>query len=137
MTVKAELAAIKYGDGASPETFAAIASVTDFSGVGGTRAMIKTTTLASTVHEQISGLLKYGPVQANLLWDSDNVPDAAIWAKLQSGAVGNFQVVFPNSPEDVFSFAAYVADFQFQTSEDDVIKGTCTFEPAGTLTDTI
>ena len=135
MSVKTQNAAIKYGDGASPEVFTAVASVTDFQGPSGQRQVIDITRLASSGKEKNVGLPDFGQITFNLIWDSDNLYDVAVWDQFVAGTAKNMQVVFDNSPQDVISFSGYVLGFNFTAGADDVVRASCTIEIDGAPTD--
>ena len=137
MSVTTQDAALKYGDAASPEVFTSVASITDFSGPTGQRQVINTTRLASTGKEKEFGLPDYGQVNFNLVWDSDSAADVSVWDKFVAGTKHNWQVVFNNSPQDVFNFSAGVLSFAFTASEDDVIRASATLEIDGAITENI
>ena len=120
---------------ASPEVYSVVAGVTDFQGPNGQRQVIDKTTLADTTRQKEVGIADMGQITMNLVYDGDEATNTTLWDLFQSGALNNFQVIFNDSPQEVFSFAGYVLQYQYQASIDDVVRASVTIEISGNVTD--
>lgn len=135
MSINTQGCALKRGDAASPEVFTTIGGVVSFQGPSGSRQVIDTTTLASTGREKEVGIPDYGQITFDLIYDGDDTSNTGLWDDFQNGTLRNFQMVFDDSPQEVFSFAGYVLAFSYSANIDDVVRASLTVEISGTVTD--
>lgn len=138
MAINTQGCMVKLGNTASPIVYTEISGVTDFSGFSGSRSVIDITTLASSGREKQTGIPDYGQVTFNAIYRSDADGDTthdALYDLFQSGLARTFQMVFDDSPQEVFTFSAFVLNFQFNTGIDEVVRISVTLEVTGTPTD--
>jgi predicted secreted protein len=134
-TINTQGCAIRISDGTSPSVFSDVEEVLSFSGPSGSRSVIDVTSLSSTGREKEVGIPDYGQVSFEINYSGLNTNHLALYDLFQSGASRDFQIVFDRSPEEIYSFTAFVLNFQFQTGIDDVVKASVTLEITGTVTD--
>lgn len=108
---------LKIGDAGSPETFTAIAEVTNISGPG-----ITTDTEDVTHHESTGGFKERIPTLLDagaVTFDVSFIPTAATHRDASGGLLDdqlaktkrNFQIIWSDSGSTTWSFAAYVTGF--------------------------
>lgn len=135
MSINTQGCELRVGDGASPNVYTAIAGVVSFSGPSGSRQVIDVTTLASTGREKQVGIPDYGQVTFELIYDGDQATNTSLYDDFQNGTIRDFQLVFSDSPEEVFSFAAFVLAYSYTANIDDVVRASVTLEIDGPVTD--
>jgi predicted secreted protein len=135
MAINTQGCALAVGDGASPEAFTDVAGVVSLQGPSGSRSVIDITTLASTGREKDVGIPDYGNVTAELIYDGDSASNTSLWDDFQNGTLRNFQLKFDDSPQEVFSFSAYVLSYSYSAGIDDVVRASLTMEVSGSITD--
>lgn len=135
MSIRTQGSRIEIGDGASPEVFTEIESVTDFNGFTGGRPLIDVTTLASTGREFVTGIPDYGNLDFNIIYDGDETTHTDLYALFQNGESNTFRLVFPDSPEEIYTFTGFVLNFQFSGPLDEVVRAAVTIKVTGTPTD--
>lgn len=107
---------LKIGNGASPETFAAIAEVKDIGGPQLSREFAEFTHQQST-----GGYREYKPtfkMSGDLTFKCNFLPDdltqgfatTGLLKDYDGGTLRNFQLLFPDSGATLASFAAYVSN---------------------------
>jgi len=133
---------LKMGDGATPENFTAIAEVVSVPPPGLDNPTIEGTSHGSGGYREfISGKLKEIP---EFTINISFVPTAAthnvttgLLSKVVSGAVTNFQFVFPNLSATTWSFSAVVSKFapaEADATSPKPLATAITFRPTGTPT---
>lgn len=134
-TINTQGCAIRISDGNSPLVYSDVEEVLSFSGPSGSRSVIDVTSLSSTGREKEVGIPDYGQVTFEINYSGLNTNHLALYDLFQSGVAREFQIVFDRSPEEIYSFQAFVLNFQFQTGIDDVVKASVTLEISGTVSD--
>ena len=115
------------GDGGGPETFTALAEVTNITLPNYTRDAVDVTHMTSddTFREYIAGLMDGGEVQIelNFVPSASDVLIAAIVAGLQ-----NYQITVNSI---TFTFAAVMTDYAPSAPNDDKLSASATFKVSG------
>lgn len=134
MALETQGVVIKRGDGASPEVFTAIGSVTSVEGPGGEASEIDVTTLSSTAKEFIIGLKDEGTVTLNLNLDTSNTPQTGLRTDRDNGTLRNFELDLTDSPVTTLSFSAYVKSFSISVQPDSKIEASVSLRISGAVT---
>jgi len=122
------------GDGASNENFTAIAEINQIAGPDMSRAAIDVTNLDSTAgyREFIMGFRDSGLITLTMNWTRDG------WDRLrddfESDASVNWQIVFPDTGNTTFDFAAFVNGMTPNVTPDDKITMVVTMKITGQVT---
>ena len=132
---------IYVGNGASPETFTAIAEVKSISGPNLSRNVIDVTTHNSTLgwEESLAGLKRSGEITFDINFIPGNATHSASTGLLKAFDDNdklNYKLVFPisaGSPQVEWTFEAYVVGFQIGAEVDGVLNASLTLKPAGTV----
>lgn len=119
------------GDGAGPEVFTAIASVTNISGPGLSRDTIDVTAHDSPnrYREFVGSLVDPGDVSLDLNYDPD-VHDVLV-ADLEDDEPRNYKIVFPAPITATWSFAGVMSGFEQTAPIDDKLTATITIKVSG------
>ncbi|MFJ2707854.1 phage tail tube protein [Streptomyces sp. NPDC087428] len=122
---------LKRGDGEEPEVFTAIANLTNVDDGGRTRTTIDVTAHDSPNQymEFVGGLIDPGEVTVDINYDPA-VHDV-LEADLEDTDPRNYQIVFPDTAETTFSFAAVMTGFSKSAPYDDKLSGSLTFKVSG------
>lgn len=127
---------LKFGDGASPESFTTVAEVINIDGPGLSRSIPEATHMESPdgYREYLAGL-KDGEevtVECNFLpGNATQDPSTGVLSFFESGARKNWQVVWPFSPAVTWEFSGIVTGFQPTTPVDDKITLSVTIKVTG------
>lgn len=144
MTVSTQGCEVRIGDGSSPQIFESIGGLVSWSGPTGQRQVIDVTTLASTAREKQVGIPDMGQVSLELIYDKDTgagvsspevYPHTLLWDRFKDGASSAFQIMFNESPEELFDFNAFVLAYSYNTNIDEVVRASVTLEIDGDVTD--
>lgn len=128
---------LKIGDGGSPtESFTTIAEVTSIGGPALSLDPIETTHHASTGgwREFIGGLLDGGEVSFDINYDpvgATHDASTGLIADMVARTVRNFQLVFPDTGNTTWSFAALVTSFEPSEPVDDKLAASVTLKVSG------
>jgi len=137
MSVKTQGSTLQLSDGASPEVFTDIASITSFQGPSGSRQVIDATVLASTAKVKDVGIPDYGQVTFDFNFDASDTVLVDVWDNFIAGTSHNFKILFSDSPRTQFDFSAYVLNFNYTAGLDDIVRGSVTLEISGAITDNL
>jgi predicted secreted protein len=135
MSISTQGCTIRYSDMASPEVWADIVCITSISGPDGQRQEIDKTCLDSVAREFEMGIRNEGSVQFDVIYDGDEASHTTLYDDFQSASQRNYRLVLDDSPEEIFSFAAFVSAYQFQIGIDDVVRVSVTLRITGAVTD--
>lgn len=128
---------LKVGDGASPEVFSTIASITNISGPKITAAQYDVTSMDSTnnYREFISGLKDGGEVSFSIFFNPSETTHkegtGGLLKFLEDRTVKNWRIDFPVSPVARWSFAGVVTGFENEAPVDGPITATITIRVSG------
>lgn len=128
---------LKKGDGGSPtESFTTIAEVTNIGGPSLSLDAIEITSHSSTGgwREFIGGLLAGGEVSFEINYDpvgATHDASTGLIYDMTNRTVGNFQLVFPDTGNTTWSFAALVTAFEPSEPVDDKLAASVTLKVSG------
>lgn len=124
----------KRGDGASNETFTAIAEVNSITGPGMTRSFIDVTSLDSTGgwREFITSFRDGGTISLNMNYTMSGYND--MLEDFENDSSVNYQLVLPDTGNTTLEFAAYVTDLPMTIAMDDKIAMNVTMKISGQVT---
>lgn len=115
-----------------------IGEITDFSGPGGSAAVIDTTSLDSTRKEKLMGLADEGQISFSLNFVPGNAGQVAFRAARASRAETNFALVFSDAttttPATNATFAGFALEFSVAGAVDDKVSGSAVIEITGAVT---
>ena len=105
---------LKVGDGASPETFAKIASLQDLEEPDVVLETVEVTDhdSAGNAREYIAGLIEGGEVAATFNYDPSDTQQTQLKNDRAAGTKRNYQILVPSSPNVTVAFAAFVTRFK-------------------------
>lgn len=117
----------------SPEVFAEVINITDFSGPSPSRPEIDTTNLSSTAKEYLLGLKDHGTIQfSGNLAPGNTVHQTIMEDDLDANTARNWKVTFAGGESAVF--AAFVQGFPLQGSKDGIVTYSLTLRITGEIT---
>ena len=124
----------KRGDGASSETFTAIAEVNSIDGPGKSRATIDVTSLDSTggYREFIASFRDSGQVTLTMNFTRDGYEDMNV--DFESSSSVNYQIVLSDTGATTYDFAAYVVDLGMAVPFEDKVTANVTLKVTGQVT---
>jgi predicted secreted protein len=136
IAVSARGTLLKIGDGAATEAFTSIAEVTNISGPSLSLDTIEVTShdTSSGWREYIGGLLDAGEVSFDINFVPTNATHSftsGLIKDLKNRTLRNFKLVFPDTSNTTWAFAALVTAFDCSEAIDDVIKGSITLKLSG------
>jgi predicted secreted protein len=119
------------GDGGTPETFTAIASVTDISAPGLARDTIDTTAhdTPDKWREFIGALKDGGEVSFDINYNP-NVHDTLL-ADFDDVTPRSYRIVFPTTPQRTWTIKAIMTGFEPSAPVDDKLSASLSFKVSG------
>ena len=117
------------GSGA-PSSYTEIANVLRLPSLGGTPDTVEVTTLADSAHQYILGLIEYGELEAQLLWDNeDNAANYRLVKELGDEVV-SVQIELGDKPltgthGTQFTFAAQLSASLDEQEPNNALTWTC------------
>jgi len=127
---------IGIGDGASPEVYTTISDVTNIAGPDGEASEIDTTDLSSTAKEFRLGLVDNGSINLAMSFIPANTQHALLRTLSISGAENNYQLAFTDSPQTLWTFAAFVKGVPIDNSVDAVTTASINLRITGSVAET-
>ena len=129
---------LKIGDGASSETFAALAELLDVSGPNLSMDTVETTHAGSTDEYKtfIAGLKDAGEVTCDVAFEPSHATQdesTGLVKKWNDRTLTNFQLAFPDSGSTTWTFSAYVTGFQPSEPIQDRATASVTLKITGAL----
>jgi len=127
---------LKLGDGGGPETFTTIAEITNIGGPSLAQDPIEVTSHSSTSgwKEFVGGLKDGGEVSLEMNFLPANATQAygtGVLDDLYNGVLRNFQLVFPDTANTTWAFAALVTAFEVAAPVDGKLGVTATLKLSG------
>ncbi len=124
------------GDGASPEVFQDVLEVIDINPPGLTRNTVQTTHHLSPdgYHEFIAGFKDAGEVAFTVNWVPDHPTQNEVTGVLgmfENGQRGNFKMVIPTLPREVWQFRAMLTNYSPATPLEDRMTCDITLKISG------
>lgn len=126
---------IGIGDEASPEVYTTIEEVDSIGGPDGESSEIPVTDLSSTAVEIRQGLKDNGIVALALNYIPANTQHALLRTLSISGAQRNFRIAFTDSPQTLWTFAAFVKGVPISNEVDGVTRATINLRVTGSITE--
>ena len=118
----------------SPETFTAIAQVTQIGTVGQNRGLIDVSNLTSTAREYKKALKDGQEINLVIQYDPDDTGHAALRTDMTAETSRNYRVTFTDSPSQTVTFAALVTNWTIDNIViDNVLTLNVTLKPSGDL----
>jgi predicted secreted protein len=124
----------KRGNGASVETFTAIAEINSIDGPNMSREQIDVTSLDSTggYREFIGSFRDGGSVSLDMNFTRDGFVD--MQDDFESDSVVNYQIVLSDSGATTLEFAGFVSDLSVSVTTDDKVTATVSIKVSGAVT---
>lgn len=119
----------------SPWTYAAIAEVREFTGPGGSAAVIDVSDLDSTFREKRMGLPDEGQLSFVINYIPSDTEHALLRTQRAARALTYFQIDFTDSPTTTWTFSGYVLEFSVSGSVDETVLANVTIEITGAITE--
>jgi predicted secreted protein len=127
---------LKRGDGGGPETFATVAQVTNITGPG-----LSADTVDVTAHDSPSGFREFiatlvdtGEVTLELVFDPDHATHIALRTDMVAKILRNFQLIFPDTTNTQWDFAAFVTGLEPSAPVDGALTASATLKLSGVPT---
>ena len=120
--------------GLSPVAFVAVGQVVNIGEVGVERALIDTTTLASTLREYKVAIPDGSEIDFDIQYDSGDSPQTGLKVDLDAGTVRLFQITLTDSPATVFAFSGLVISWKIGAPIDNVVPLTVRVKITTSLT---
>lgn len=117
---------------ATPKAWQAVGEITDWSGPGGTAAVIDTTHLTSTRKEKLMGIPDEGQISFNMNFVVADVGQVAVAAARAARLEKSFKVTY--SDGSTATFDGYVLGFASSGGVDGKVSGSITIEITGEVT---
>lgn len=127
---------LKAGNGASSETFAAIAEVRSISGPALIAEMADRTHMESpnSFREKLPSLLDTGPITFDVNFLPATAGQTVITTDLKARTKRNFQLVFPDAGTTTWSFSGYYTNFAPNAEIDGVLSASVEITVTGAVT---
>ena len=124
----------KRGDGASSETFTAIAEINSIDGPSMSRETIDVTSLDSTggYREFIGSFRDGGTVTLEMNFTRDGFVD--LQTDFESATVVNYQIVLSDTGATTLEFAGFVSDLGVSVTTDDKVTASVSIKVSGQVT---
>lgn len=137
-TISAFGTALKIGDGATSESFTEIEGVRSIDGPTQDMEIIDVTHHASTgsYREKLASFLDPGQISFDLLWSSANAQHAQLLTDHANRTKRNFQLVYPDSGNEQYDFAAFIKGIKDSAAIDGALTKSVTLEISGAITRT-
>ena len=134
MAVASVGVSFKRGDGASSETFTAIAEITSISGPNMSRETIDTTSLDTSggYRTFLASFRDGGEITLNMNFTRDGY--IAMKTDFETDTTVNYQIVCSDTGATTMDFAGLCTGLGFEASTDDVIKANTTIKVSGAVT---
>lgn len=122
---------LKRGDGAEPEVFTAIANATNITAPGLARNTIDVSAHDSPnkYMEFVGGMIDPGEVSIDVNYDPTE--HDTLVADLEDEDPRNYELVFPDTANTTWSFAAVLTGFEATAPYDDKLTATLTYKVSG------
>jgi len=127
---------VKYGDGATPEVFAAIEEVISMGGFGKTNPLIDTTSHDSTAREYIAGLPDGAEItlECNRVHTASNIQDDVI-GEIDAKTTFNLQILLTDGTTLItYDFAVVPVSWNITPSYDDKTTLSMALKITGAIT---
>jgi hypothetical protein len=133
--VAAYTTVVAKGDGASPEVFATILSMSAVSVNPLTAPSLDATGYGDVWPVKIApGQKSSGQVSCTIHLDLGDVTHAAVRAQWTSQAAGSYKITFPGATPSSYTMSAFVTDWAVQVERNGIMMASFTLQPAGAVT---
>jgi hypothetical protein len=120
---------------ATPTTYTAVANVKSYTGFDGSASELDKTNLVSTAKEFMLGLVDPGQFSIEIDVDNNDAGQAALRAKLISGAITAFKLVLPGAVSLLtYTWNGYVKKFDQKGGVDQIVKASVDIRNSGSVT---
>lgn len=128
-------ASVSVGDGASPESFTAIAEIASFTGPNVSSEEVDVTTLDSVggFKQVIAGLKEGGSIDLELLYTGTSQQDQ-LRDDVSAGTSRNYQVSFPTSPATTATFEGLPSQWSMTAEPNSPVSASVSIKIAGNIT---
>lgn len=116
-----------------PETYTSIANIRSIDPPKGTATIVESTTMdnPNAFKEYIAGLRDAGPITFQLACDPADTGFQHVIQDWVNGTLRDWQIVLSDTGATVFSFSAFVQDFQFKSPIDGLFTVDATLKISG------
>lgn len=126
--------AIKISNMLSPVVFSTIPEVKDFTGPGGSAAVIDVTDLSSVAKQKRMGLADEGQLSFTINYIPADTQHSALRAARSARQETDFQILFTDeSPSTTWDFSGFVTGFAVSGAVDGVVEAQVTIEITGAI----
>lgn len=124
---------LQRGDGASSETFTAVAAIAEVVPPNISRDSVDTTVhnTADRYRTFIPGLHDGGEVTLRVLYDASGTNHAELLDDMNDDVLHNYKIVFPSGIGETWSFSGFVTALGDEAPMDDKISRAVTFKVSG------
>jgi predicted secreted protein len=126
--------AIQRGDGGGPEVFTTIGEITDFTGPGGSAAVIDATHFQSTAIDKLMGLPDEGQFSFNMNMVPGDAEQTGLRSDRSAQTLRNFKIILTDAGAMEITFAAFVLEFSIAGAQNDKVNASVTLEVSGAVT---
>jgi predicted secreted protein len=132
--VSSQTTQLKIGDGGGTEVFTAIGDVVSINGPNETRETIDVTDLDSTGREFKAALKDGGELTFETNYRPTNTQHIQLETDYDSGVLRNFQLVFSDTGNRTYSFAALITNLSPVVQAAEVLRRSITLKLSGAVT---
>ncbi len=125
---------LKIGDSGSPEAFTTIPNIVDIDGPSAAATEKDATTLASTAIESRPGLVDWGSLNLEMMWDERDTVHAGMRADFNAKTVRNFQLIDAGSPTKTYSSTGWIKTLPANYSLNELVRASVEIRLTGPLT---
>lgn len=128
---------LKFGDGATPETFTTVGEITN-TATSNANNLLDATHMESPdgYEEFVGGIKQAGQISFDLHFIPDAVGIALLEDDLANGTVRNYQIIYPDPAHTTKSFSALVQSFNTTAPVAGIMTAAVTLQRTGATTTT-
>ncbi len=115
----------------SPAALITIGDIVDFTGPGGSAAVIDVTSLESTAIDKLIGLPDEGQVSMSLNLVFGDEVQRECWEARAAQEIRNFSIVFTDTASTELTFTGFVLEFSISGAVNDKVSANITIEVSG------
>jgi hypothetical protein len=111
-----------------------VGEITNISGPNIQVNMIDSTDLSDETKQRIAGLIDNGEISLDVMWDPADAEHINLYSDLVGRASTTFSITWPDSGEEIWTFSAFVSQFQPTAAVDDKLTASVTLTTTGAIT---